>query len=159
MTRNSSSLPLSRPPLPVHPSPTKTRDCLHLNPILLWTTHSSSWHSSRLCRPRPNSNNGPTERPPPPRSPLPHSTPPVLLRPAFPTIRFHGPTMRPPPPTPPLLHPGPRLGAPATLHPRICGVQKRRFGQLIWWSDDTPWQMPQLFLPFSAVLPTSRGWW
>jgi hypothetical protein len=41
----------------------------------------------------------------------------------------------------------------------ICDVQKRRFGQLIWWSDDTPWQMPQLFLPFSAVLPTSRGWW
>jgi len=100
MTRSSSILPL--PTLPVHPLPTKTRDDLHLNPPLLRTPHSSSWHSSRPCCPWPNSNNnnGPSIRP---RSPLPHSTPSVLLRPAFPTIPFHGPTIHAPPsPTPPV---------------------------------------------------------
>ena len=127
MTRSSSSLPLFQPPLRVHPLPTKTRDCWHLNPILLRTTHSSSWHSSRCCRPKSNSNNGPTEPPPPRPLPLRHLTPPVLLRPAFQIIRFHGPTMRlPPPPTAPPPHPDPRLGAPATLHPRSSPVGTRQ---------------------------------
>ena len=126
MTRTSSSLPLFLPTLPVHPSPTKTRDYSHLNPPLPRTPHSSSWNSSRPCCPKPNNsnNNGPTARPPPPRSPPPHSTPPVLLRPAFPAIRFHGPTMLPPPPPPP--RPDPRLGDPAALHPRSSPVGTRQ---------------------------------
>ena len=93
MTRSSSSLPLSQPTLRVHPLPTKTRDCLHLSPILRRIPHSSS------CRPRPNSNNnnGPSARRLPRPLPLCPLTPPVLLHPAFPTILFLGPTMRPPP--------------------------------------------------------------
>ena len=35
------------------------------------------------------------------------------------------------------------------LPPRVCGVQRRRFGQLKWWYDDTPWQTPQPFLPLA----------
>jgi len=127
MTRSSSTLPL--PTLPVHPPPTKTRGCLHLNPTLPRTAHRSSWRNTRLCCPRPNnnlpllnSNNDPSARHPPPPPPLPHSTPLVSLPPASPTIRFHGPTLCPPPPTPPLPLPDPHLGVPpvfpATLHPR-----------------------------------------
>ena len=68
----------------------------------------------------PNSNNNsPSELPPLPPLPLPHSTPLVPLRPAVPTIRFHGHILRPPPTTLPLPLPGPRLGALATLHPRF----------------------------------------
>jgi len=66
MTRNSSTLPLSLPTLPVHPSPTKTRDYLHLNPTLPRTTHSSSCRLYHC----PGNNNGPSAWPPPPSPPL-----------------------------------------------------------------------------------------